>query len=125
MKKLSKKNLKKQLDKIWAQIIAHKKYCEFCKKPGNNAHHIIGRINHILRWDLRNGCYLCIYCHIFSKFSAHNDPIGFIEWFKLKRPDDYEYLLEKKNQIRTFSISDYEEILKELKEKLNEIQNTY
>ena len=121
MKVKTKKNLKKQLDTLWAQIIAKKEYCEMCNKPGSNAHHVIGRINYILRWDLRNGCYLCISCHMFSRLSAHNDPLGFMEWFKFKRPDDYEYLLTKKNDVKTFNILDYQEIYQNLKVKYDEV----
>lgn len=117
MKKQTKKSLKKACDILWALIIAKKVYCEICHKLGQNAHHVIGRINYQLRWDPRNGAYLCIGHHVFSKDSAHNDPQGFMIWFKSTRPDDYEYLLTKKNDVKTFNILDYQEIYQRLKEE--------
>ena len=125
MKKLSKKNLKKACDKLWSLIIKSGGFCEICGQPVRDPHHVIGRINLTTRWDLRNGVRLCFQHHTGGKLSAHNDPLWFMDWFKSKRPDDYEYLLKKKNEIKTFSIFDYEEILKDLGDKLNEIQNTY
>ena len=124
MKKLSKKNLKKKCDELYSLIIRSKGYCEVCGKSTGQlqTHHVIGRINYSLRWDIKNGIELCCHHHTLGKLSAHNDPIWFMDWFKSKRPDDYEYLLRTKNEIRTFSILDYQEILKDLKEKLNEIQ---
>ena len=121
MKVKTKKNLKKSLDILWALIIAKKVYCEVCGKPGQNAHHVIGRINYQLRWDLRNGAYLCIGDHVFSKDSAHNDPQGFMIWFKSTRPDDYNYLLTKKNDTKTFNILDYQEIYQNLKVIYDEV----
>lgn len=114
MKVKTKKQLIKACDIAWSKAVHLKGNCEMCNSPGQNAHHVIGRINRALRWDLRNGCLLCISCHKFSKTSAHNDPQGFMEWFKQVRPDDYEYLKIKKNELAKYL--DYEEILKQLKE---------
>ena len=108
--KKTKKTWKNQLDKLWSEIIHSKGYCEWCGQIGKNAHHVIGRTNYSLRWDIRNGCFLCISCH----FKAHNDPLGFMEFFKKKNPEDYKYLKEKKNQIASYTISDYEEIYQNL-----------
>lgn len=96
-KRISKKGLIKKLDKIWSETIRQREFCEMCGKPANNPHHVIGRRNLTLRWDLRCGCLLCAYCHTLSKFSAHQDPLGFAEYFKKARPDDYEYLLVRRN----------------------------
>lgn len=122
MKTKSKTNLKKKCDTLWSEIIRSKGYCEMCGR-GNmqlNAHHIVGRVNKALRWDLRNGICLCVWCHKFSPTSAHSDPIGFIEFLKKVRPDDYDYLLVRKNDIKTYRISDYEEIYNNLKRIANE-----
>jgi len=113
---MKKKNLKRKLDALWSEIIRSKVYCERCGNFGNNAHHIIGRVNLVLRWDLRNGCLLCSNCHYLQKYSAHQDPLGFMEWFRKKRPEDYEYLKAKKNETRTFTILDYIKIYKNLNE---------
>ena len=118
MKTKSKTNLKHKCDELWKKIIHLKGYCEVCNKPGQNAHHIIGRINYNLRWDLKNGCLLCTSCHKFSRNSAHNNPVYFINWFRVHRPEDYEYLQDKKFlAVKTWYISDYEEIYKKLKEE--------
>ena len=114
-RKPSKTTLKHKMDKIWSGIIREKQFCEMCGRPANNPHHVVGRRILSIRWDLRNGCLLCTYCHLFSKFSAHQDPLGFMEWFKRKRPYDYEYLLAKKNELFD---GDYEVILEELKAKI-------
>ena len=62
------------------------------------AHHIVGRTNRVLRWDLRNGISLCAGCHKLNRYSAHEDPLGFAKWYKQRYPDDYEYLMSRKNE---------------------------
>jgi hypothetical protein len=120
--KVTKRNLIRKCTEIWSKIIRFPGKCERCGKTQYlNSHHVIGRINYFLRFDLRNGCCLCSSCHVFSKEAAHNDPIGFINWFKDTRPDDYQYLLENRNKIAHYSIYDYQNILKDLKEKLKEL----
>ena len=102
------------MDKLWSEIIRQKGYCEVCGKPNaNNPHHVIGRVNHVLRWDVRNGCLLCAGCHTMNTKSAHQDMIWFVDWFKKARPEDYEYLLKKKNGLWD---KDYDKVLAKLKE---------
>jgi hypothetical protein len=131
MGKLSKKNLKDKCDRLYSLIIRSRGYCEYCHNRIDlpvflNAHHVIGRINYLLRWDLRNGCCLCVGCHRFNKNSAHENPLAFMEWFKSTRPEDYEYLRDPKwQQSKTWYISDYEKIYQDLKTKYNEIQSQY
>ena len=123
MKTKTKKTWKNQLDKLWSEIIRSKGYCEICGTTVNlNAHHIISRHNKVLRWDLQNGICLCVSCHKFSTHSVHNDPLGFMEWFKKKNPEDYEYLKNKKNKIANYTISDYEEIYQNLLKARDEIR---
>lgn len=119
MKIKTKKEIKKQLDKIWKEIIHQKGQCEICGSIQNlNAHHIIGRSNTNLRYDIKNGCLLCVKHH----FSAHQNPIYFTGWLKEHRPDDYLYLKNPEHEkTRVWYISDYEEISK----RLNEIQKTF
>jgi len=110
-KKPKKKTLKRKMDILWSEIIRSKGRCEICGKTDNlQAHHVIGRINLALRWDIKNGVCLCSSCHTFGKTSSHNNPVFFLDWFKTHRPQDYEYLLKKKNETKTFHLSDYEEI---------------
>lgn len=121
-KKGEKTKLKEKCDKLWSEIIKTGGNCEVCGEPVRDAHHFIGRINTSTRWDLRNGVRLCFMHHTGGRISAHNDSVWFTDWFRENRPEDYEYLNKKKNEVKTWYLSDYEQIYKELKEKLNEIQ---
>jgi len=120
----SKTSLKNKCDDLWKKIIHLKGYCEVCGTPyGLNAHHIIGKVNYNLRWDIRNGCLLCITNHKFGKLSAHQNPLWFVDWLKKNRSKDYKYLKDYKFQImKTWYVSDYEKIIKDLEDILNEIQ---
>ena len=119
MRTKSKTNLKNKCDDLWKKIIHLKGYCEICGTSYRlNAHHIIGRVNYNLRWDLRNGCLLCVNHHKYGKFAAHENPIWFLNWLKEHRSEDYEYLQDKKfPAVKTWYISDYEEIYQNLKEE--------
>lgn len=114
---MNKTQIKKKLDKLWSETIRSKGRCEICGKSDYlNAHHIIGRRALNTRWDLRNGCCLCSGCHTFKNQSAHQDPLFFIEWLKKNRPEDLEYLKEKRKESpRPYSVKDYEDILNKLK----------
>ncbi len=119
MRVKSKKYIKNKLDRLWSEIIRSGGNCEICGKPTKDPHHVIGRKNLSTRWDLRNGVRLCFQHHTGGNKSAHNDPLWFIDWFKEHRPEDYEYLIKKKNETKTYTIFDYEEILKGLEEVKN------
>jgi hypothetical protein len=120
MKVKTKKQLIKACDIAWSKAVKVRdgEVCQMCGSvSGLNSHHIIGRISYSLRFDLRNGITLCSSCHKFSRNSAHNNPVYFIDWYKSRYPEDYEYLLTKKNIIAKYL--DYETILRELKEVIN------
>ena len=121
IKHRTNKLIKKKLDKLWSELIKKraKEMCEMCGKSTMlNSHHIISRSNLNLRWDLHNGVCLCVSCHSLSNHSAHKDPLGFAEWVRQHRPDDYNYLMVKRNE--RFD-KDYERIERELK-KWNELK---
>ena len=117
MKVKSKKTLKKSCDIAWALKVrqTNNGFCEMCGQPAQNSHHVISRNNHTLRYDIRNGANLCISCHMFSRNSAHQNSLLFLEWFKSSRPEDYEYIKQKSNTIAHYSILDYQEILTQLR----------
>lgn len=119
VKKPSKKTLKRKCDKLYSDIIRSKKYCEMCQKLGTDTHHVITRRNLTLRFELSNGVLLCKSCHVFSLKSAHQDPLGFMEWFKKVRGVDYLYLKVNRNILSPQF--DYEKKLKELNEAFNNI----
>jgi len=118
-KKSALAKAKDKCDDLWRKIIRSKIRCEMCGRSGNNPHHVIGRDNHSVRWDIRNGCLLCSGCHTMNNNSAHKDSQDFMIWFEHHRPDDYKYLLKKKNEIWD---KDYEKVLEYLEEYKNKIK---
>ena len=64
----------KRLDKLWGEIIKAKDGHK-CQKCGNaaylNAHHIVGRSNYKVRWEVENGITLCPKCHFWIEQHAH------------------------------------------------------
>jgi hypothetical protein len=84
-----------KLDKLWREAIhSRDKFCQVCHQTESrlNAHHVIGRRNQNLRWELQNGILLCAGCHTFKTTSAHQDPLWFSEWFQQEYPERYEYI---------------------------------
>ena len=66
----------KKLDRAWSAQIRSFGCCEICGKTDTlNAHHIVGRRNRNVRWDLDNGMCLCSGCHTFKTQSAHQAPL--------------------------------------------------
>lgn len=99
---------KRKAYRIWSEAVRliHNNTCELCgavsgkiKENGKpvilNAHHIVTRDNPVLRFDIRNGCCLCQYCHKYSRTGAHRGTIVFSEWLRGVRYDDYAYLLKR------------------------------
>lgn len=114
MKKTKKSTQKNKLDKLWSEKIRSYGRCEVCGEIRFlNAHHIVGRRNLHLRWDLRNGVCLCSRCHTFGKNSAHQNPVWFMDWLDATRPEDANYLRKEQNVLETNI--DYELILTNLK----------
>lgn len=108
-KVINKTQVKKIIDKKWSEKVRSLGSCEVCgKEEWLNAHHIIGRQDLRVRWDIRNGCCLCSGCHTMNNYSAHGNPLFFMEWMEENRPEDLEYL---KNIMKTpphqYSVQDY------------------
>ena len=124
------KSLDKKIDEAWAKIVKHRagNKCEYCGKTTYlNAHHVYSRSKRSTRWDLSNGVSLCVGHHTFGEWSAHKNPIEFIEWIKERRGQEwYDALrlqanthlkltkLEKENILFTFT-----EILRNYETKNN------
>jgi len=118
-KKPKRSTLKNKCDKMWSEIIRSRGQCEICGTyKASNPHHVIGRQNYNLRWDILNGCLLCSNHHTSGRLSAHTDSIWFMEWFKENRQKDYEHLVKKKNIIWD---KDYDKVLEYLREAADEI----
>jgi len=120
-RKITKKGIKKKADKLWSEIIRAKGKCEVCGETRYlNPHHVVGRRNHAVRFDLRNGVCLCSGCHTFRTRSAHQDPLWFMKWFEGKRKEDYDYISDRKIVIVKRTLEDYKNLCKMLQEKLDE-----
>lgn len=124
--------LKRKAFKLWSESIRKIGYCELCGlKLGEkshtgkpiilDAHHIVERINHRLAWDTLNGVSLCKYCHKFSKIGPHKGGIIFSEWFRVKYPEKYQYLLSVHQEPFEVNIQNMEKIVENLS---NEKKNT-
>ena len=88
-----------KLDKLWREAIKKRdEFCQLCHENSSrlNAHHIIGRRNRNLRWDLNNGILLCPGCHTFRNDSAHQDPAYFMKWFEEEYPERYKHIMNNR-----------------------------
>jgi len=104
-----------KLDKLWKEAI-HKRdvVCQVCGKESTpNAHHVIGRRNHSVRWDLDNGIILCSGCHTMCNQSAHQDPLWFTEWFIKNYPDRYDSISAKRNLVIKRPYQDWVDYIKD------------
>ncbi len=119
-KRKIKTPLQKMHDKCWAmakKIIYLRDYgqCQYCFNlvKGANAHtsHVFPKSTHgAIRYDLLNLKLLCYHHHINW---WHKNPIESGKWFKEAFPDRMVYL-EKMPRLRSYRVSDLQEILEEL-----------
>ena len=116
---ISRKGLVKKLDKAWSEAVKKqaKNKCEVCgNRESLNSHHIVGRRNRRLRWELYNGVCLCAGCHTFKLQSAHQNPEWFHFWLEENRWEDLAKVNSTMNEIKKWSISDIQDKLKELQD---------
>jgi len=97
--KLEKKERNKK-DREWRkQVLSnYNGKCFICgdiKLP--NAHHIIPKNIEVTRWDVKNGIILCPKHHKFGIFSAHKNPLWFINLMMNNNKEKVEYLINKVN----------------------------
>ena len=118
-KKRGKSSVEKRLDDVCSRIVRSIGKCERCgsKNKQLHSHHIVGRVNRVTRWDLRNLICLCAGCHTFNTDSAHTDAESFKDFLLSYRPDDWYYIQEAKKGIKP-TRKDKEALYKELKKKL-------
>lgn len=106
---------------MWDQLVRvrARDMCEVCgKRRGLNCHHIIGRQNRRLRYDVRNGCLLCAKHHVLGTESAHKDPVWFYDWMQENRSGDWEYLSGARSEVVKRSAADLADLLVEMEKKL-------
>lgn len=122
-RKISKTGLKKQLDSLWSQVVRQQagNKCEVCglSHPQLNAHHMVGRRNLRLRWEVYNGVALCPGCHTFNTRSAHQNPVWFDEWLRDNRGEDYKLVQSTMNEIKKWGMDE----MLDLREELNNLLN--
>jgi len=124
-RKISKKGLKKKLDKAWSALVKQEagNKCEVCGLAGDNcrlnSHHIVGRRNLRLRWELYNGVCLCSGCHTFRSHSAHQNVVWFDEWLRENRGEDYKLVKKTMSEIKKWTIDEMLELLEGFEEQLN------
>jgi len=122
MERINLKQLKKLLDKKWAEIIKiHAGYrCEWCGKKSErlNAHHIFSKRNTSIRWIPQNGVCLCVGCH----FRAHQEPVEFVNFIEKKLGKNLlEYLRAEANSLKKFKKEDFKNINITLSEELKRL----
>lgn len=90
-------------NKLWSQIVRSPGKCEYCGKTEHlQAHHIFGRSNKAVLWDVDNGVCLCAGCHKFSRiFSAHETPTEFTIWLFEYKGDIFMENLRAKARVIT------------------------
>jgi len=95
----------KTLDGLWRQAVK-KLAGDKCEKCGStrylNAHHVFGRRNYAVRWEINNGVALCAKHHTFSnEFSAHQTSTRFKDWIENKRGKKwYQDLNKQANTVK-------------------------
>lgn len=100
--------------KIWGEKVHERDNdrCQVCGATPAQAHHIVGKRNFKLRFELHNGILLCSKHHVMdSKFSAHGTPTLFGEWFESKYPERHQFLRDHVNEIWD---KNYDNILEKL-----------
>ncbi len=118
MRKISDKGLTRKLDNTWSLLVRFRAgdKCEVCGSKSVQAHHIIGRNNWRLRWEIKDGIALCEKHHKFDRYrSAHLNPLWFNEWLEENHKEDVKWLRER--QYITYSWKRFEklDLLEELK----------
>lgn len=113
-----KKGLVRKCDAAWSKAVRAraKGKCEWCAKPANDAHHMVGRRRSAyLRHRLENGVALCQSCHF--NFHSKESITGWTA-FQKKRKKDFEFVTTKMNECIKVSVAD-------LKEALTFLEETY
>lgn len=118
------KGIDLKLDKAWSQIVKGRagNACESCGSIKHlNSHHVFGRRNKSVRWEISNGVCLCPACHTFSAvFSAHQTPTAFTVWIiQVRGSEWHDELMVMANTPKKWTKSEKEELLKTLQEALN------
>ena len=104
-----------ELDDLWRRAVklvygrfdGNYYYCEICGKAcesgegagrgsGIASHHVIGKSNYNVRWEVEDGTPIDSGCHTMRKNSAHQDRSAFLKKLIDKRGQEWYDRLEKK-----------------------------
>ena len=105
------------LDKLWRTVGKGGAVCSVCASLSSlnrpkctqmHPHHIEGRKNRRLRWDLMNRIWLCPTHHTMGTQSAHQSPVWFIEWMKIHNGRQYDYVYN--TRIESGKYLDFDEV---------------
>jgi hypothetical protein len=108
MRTLTKKRLTQINDDLWSLIVRTRDnyICEFChtKTKHTEAHHIIGKDNKSVRWDIQNGISLCYYHHRFWIHGGKMTDEKRIEFYESILGDEYDELKIRARRIVKFNL---------------------
>ena len=115
-KKTERQKIIAKLDDVVRKLIRErdKNMCQRCRGKGTDVSHVVPRTNKVLRWDLKNLKLLCRRCHLYW---WHKHPMDAWQWFQREFPYRADYLLERKNQVKKYSVIDLKELYEEIKDK--------
>lgn len=132
MPKSKRTQLENRLDELWRSVGKNQAVCEVCatlppdkqvRYTQIHPHHIVGRNNRLLRWDLRNRCWLCPTHHTLGKVNAQENQNGWFrseftekgDWLGMYRYEDKKYLEEmEKVTFKNWTIDELEQKVREL-----------
>jgi hypothetical protein len=106
-----RKKLVSKLDKVFSLYIRKRdKKCVCCGKTENLQNgHLITRAKYSVRWSELNCHCQCRGCNMLHEFQPHI----FINWFLKKYGlKKFQYLILESNQIKKFTDTDLEELIK-------------
>jgi len=132
MPKTKRTKLEYKLDALWRSVGKKDASCEICETlpvkinySQLHPHHIIGRKNKLLKWDVHNRLWVCPYHHTFGPPSEIvQDNIGgwFLnwesdnDWMGKHRPEDKEYLREKhKIPYKQWTLDELQEMINDFR----------
>lgn len=103
-KRKEKGNFKKEYLNVKKEMFLRDEgKCVFCKTEVSKDHyqtcHIIPKEFKETHNDIDNLLLACFYHHKVGKYSMHNNPLWFCQWFRLNYPQRYDYLITKLKEL--------------------------
>ena len=127
-KRPKKKRLKLFADRLWSHAVKDdwNNRCAICNKDyALHSHHLVPRMYHATRFNVRNGICLCFYCHTnHPRYSPHQNVAGFDDWLKERHPGAHAWMHEHKHPQDDITKTDlwYVEKIQELRNEVDPIE---